>query len=609
MDYKVICDGPPNRDPFDDPDAEVFFLIFPTGNKSYCFTHREINISFLENTHLYVVQLHPTENLTMDRPINVLPPNFDDMELPGSVQRTVRENKEQYTIDKTLETEMENGHTVFYAYPSYTTQIEDMNEDSPTTKTVYSVIPVKRELFLSSPLNQIRELLNEILPEPASEEEIASLMTKRDEFVKAHAATLERGQEEDDEHIQYFIHEEKEFEEKEEEDFTRQYNNVFINACRNGDINVARDKLAEGVNPGIHDNTALLTAVYNGHTNVVELLLSDPRVNPNVRDGKAIILAIEENRNDILQLLLKDPRIVLPEELIFIAVRSENKEPVKILLEDGRSDPSANDNDALRFTIRHMQFNDHQDIQFNLMKLLIKDPRVDPSVSNNALLLYSVRGKLMDLFKYLLKDSRIDPSKPRNKPLLLSCQLNLVNNVRLLLKDPRVDPGADSNRCLRIAIEEGNKKIVELLLKDPRVDPSLNDNIVIIEACTHWDLKTVKTLLKDPRVDPSVGNQLPLLTAVEEGQPEIVEELLKDPRVIPNNQAIVASLEIANRKSLGINEYTRVMGSFTAIVNKIRSMGHIKALYNYLRTYDDKEISKYAETIRGYVEREEEKNR
>ena len=79
---------------------------------------------------------------------------------------------------------------------------------------------------------------------------------------------------------------------------------------------------------------------------------------------------------------------------------------VKILLKDGKADPTYNNHYPVCATA--------EDGKLKMMKLLLNDKRVDPSANNNeAIQSASARGYL-PMIKELLKDRRVDPSANNN---------------------------------------------------------------------------------------------------------------------------------------------------------------------------------------------------
>lgn len=86
------------------------------------------------------------------------------------------------------------------------------------------------------------------------------------------------------------------------------------------------------------DNYALLKACSGGHTDIVRMLLSDPRVDPSCRLNKPIIRACEEGHLEIVRLLIMDHRLFPTNFSTCLqrASRFGRFEVVKMLLNDSR---------------------------------------------------------------------------------------------------------------------------------------------------------------------------------------------------------------------------------------------------------------------------------
>uniref|UniRef100_A0A6C0JWC8 Uncharacterized protein n=1 Tax=viral metagenome TaxID=1070528 RepID=A0A6C0JWC8_9ZZZZ len=93
----------------------------------------------------------------------------------------------------------------------------------------------------------------------------------------------------------------------------------FVDACQDGDIKMIASLLLD-FDPSENNNYAIRVASYNGHVDVVKLLLADHRVDPSALDNQAIRAASQEGHLRV----------------------------VRLLLEDSRVDPSANNNDAIK---------------------------------------------------------------------------------------------------------------------------------------------------------------------------------------------------------------------------------------------------------------------
>nr|QBK91392.1 MAG: ankyrin repeat protein [Pithovirus LCPAC302] len=170
----------------------------------------------------------------------------------------------------------------------------------------------------------------------------------------------------------------------------------------------------------------------------------------NRKDGNIHDILVEysgEGKADLLKIFIKDPRLNIRygkkfidknSKALFMAVFGEHLEVLKILLDDGRVDPSAHDNFAIRLA------------------------------SGNG---------YTEMVKLLLKDSRVDPSADNNEAIEKASENGYVEVVKLLLKDLRVDPSANNNKSIFTANLQRHKDVVKLLLDDPRVFNSLSEHM------------------------------------------------------------------------------------------------------------------------------------
>ena len=122
-----------------------------------------------------------------------------------------------------------------------------------------------------------------------------------------------------------------------------------------------------GVDPSDNDNYAIREASRNGHTEVVKLLLADPKVDPSASNNDAIRWASQNGHTEVVKLLLTDHRVdpaTWNNEPIRYASQNGHAEVVKLLLADPRVDPSAENNYAIKLATR----NGHSEV----VKLLLE---------------------------------------------------------------------------------------------------------------------------------------------------------------------------------------------------------------------------------------------
>ena len=118
-------------------------------------------------------------------------------------------------------------------------------------------------------------------------------------------------------------------------------------------------------NPHAHANSPICDAARNGHTEIVRLLIGDPRVDPSARDNRYFIYFIlflfetKESDNILLYLLLFQTAIIISINLFFsnfnrairYSARHGHLKIVKLLLSDPRTDIQSRDNYSLRYAL------------------------------------------------------------------------------------------------------------------------------------------------------------------------------------------------------------------------------------------------------------------
>ena len=244
-------------------------------------------------------------------------------------------------------------------------------------------------------------------------------------------------------------------------------NYSFVLACMHGQDHIALLLMSDSrVDPSYNNNQAMINACGYGHYDTVRLLLQDPRVDTSV----GFRVACEEDHMGIVELLLDDKlghvdpsvyndyelqhslimndvedvfRMLLPlmsevqSGLLLTAIDYGCVDVVKMLLEDGRVNPAADYNNAIRWA----STNGHTEI----VRLLLQDPRVDPADDNNVAIRYASEEGHTEIVRLLLAWS---------------------NGTK------RVDPSADNNYALRYAIKNNHTAIVQMLSQDPRTNAS-----------------------------------------------------------------------------------------------------------------------------------------
>lgn len=248
---------------------------------------------------------------------------------------------------------------------------------------------------------------------------------------------------------------------------------------------------------------------------------------------------------NLVEILLEAKFNPTQSNAVSLAAGEKYIEIVKLLLKDGRDDPTTGDNaliSALGGKIKEISVNAHtvnrenyidENERIPIVKLLLEDKRIDPSVANNTpIWIASTRG-FSQILRLLLNNSITDPSDQNNAPIFYAAAHGHPINVEILMNDSRVDSSAQNNVAHKYAAANGYLDVIKLLQKDPRVDPAASDNVSFKIAAAYNHVEIVEFLLRDLRVNPSAQNNFAFGIAVGKNNWKVVEILLQDQRIDP----------------------------------------------------------------------------
>jgi ankyrin repeat protein len=137
---------------------------------------------------------------------------------------------------------------------------------------------------------------------------------------------------------------------------------------------------------------------------VVEWLLQDGRADPSAGNKSAIQEAAWNGHVEVVRLLLADKRVDLGSfGAVLEAVARRDTVAVLKLLKEGNVDPSALGVFLIRWASR--------DGHLEIVRVLLRDRRVDPTASNNKAIWWAARNGHAEIVQLLLKDGRADPAK------------------------------------------------------------------------------------------------------------------------------------------------------------------------------------------------------
>jgi ankyrin repeat protein/predicted nucleotidyltransferase len=272
-------------------------------------------------------------------------------------------------------------------------------------------------------------------------------------------------------------------------------NLIKLTNCRNVDINQA-DK---------NGSTALLVATYNGHKEIVELLLE-----------KGADIEAKSNKGNTA--------------LLFAAFNG-HKEIVELLLEKGADIEAKNNNGDT--ALLWAAFNEHKEI---VELLLEKGAAIEAKTNNGdtALLLAAKNGNKEIVELLLEKGAAIEAkSNNGNTALLLAAKNGKKEIVELLLEKGAAIEAKNEygSTALLWAAKNGKKDIVELLLEKGAAIEAKNNNgdTALLWAAFNSHKGIVELLLeKGAAIEAKTHNgNTALLLAAKNGKKEIVELLLE----------------------------------------------------------------------------------
>lgn len=307
-------------------------------------------------------------------------------------------------------------------------------------------------------------------------------------------------------------------------------NNALNNAAQNGHVDVVELLLGDPrVDPAAHDHAAIVFAASRGHLYVIDLLLADGRTDPSALDNLPVFCAAHDGHTAVVQRLLQDARVDPSahwSSALVAAAAEGHLAIVELLLRDERVDPAALNSGAVRFAAEQGHL--------AIVKLLMADVRVDPGAFNSEALYRASMGGHADVVEQLLKSPLVDPSCGHDAMLMAAASRGHTAVVDLLLSDPRVRPERDQrgHEALSMAAGTGHADTVDRLLADPRINPAPpgDEGLVLGSAAVGGHVDVVRRLLADPRVDPSASQYGPLGAACAVGRWSVAWILLTDDR-------------------------------------------------------------------------------
>lgn len=314
-----------------------------------------------------------------------------------------------------------------------------------------------------------------------------------------------------------------------------EWTNAIVSWFRNSNSPALRKWLPLLLSQNILDPTAKLyaerTSLYlmiasagEGDADLIRLLLEDGRCDPSMKHNSPFLFACWSGNIDAVTLLMNDERVDV-DDAVPIMLGQHNVNAIDAAILGNRPE---------------------------VLRLLLRDGRCDPAEDNNVALLDACKRGLYECAKILLADRRVNPVLPdpdddvedRFPWLIKACKRGHVQIVRLLLDDARVQSWlmegyfANNDDVVILAIENDHPDVLEVLLGSLAVSCNDAHNLPMKVACGENHPECVRVLLREPYfhlTNPFVENliepgETAFSHAIAHGNVRVVQLLLEEPR-------------------------------------------------------------------------------
>jgi ankyrin repeat protein len=99
----------------------------------------------------------------------------------------------------------------------------------------------------------------------------------------------------------------------------------------------------------------------------------------------------------------------------------------------------------------------------NNVKLLLQENEIDPSANSNMSIRVAAEYGYTEILTLLLNDNRVDPSDYEDDAFRYAAEKGHLDIAKILLKDKRVDPKSCNNWAITKAMSNKHLEVVEFL--------------------------------------------------------------------------------------------------------------------------------------------------
>lgn len=286
------------------------------------------------------------------------------------------------------------------------------------------------------------------------------------------------------------------------------------------------------------DENALVVACTQGNLELVELLL--PLVDPNELEGEALVRAAAHGRWEVAQALLADGRTEPNDDALIEACSAgfSMSRVARVLLEDGRFDPTAADNQAIVSAAAVGTA--------HTVRLLLDDGRADPRARDNEALVKAAEQGNLEVVDVLLRAHACDVRARHSEALRSAAFRGRLDVVERLVQGHEED---DAAAALADVNDRPDKAAMQKLLARTRrrrqapdfADLKQSSAAGLAAAAGH--VETLRFLLAHGG-DPSLCNSYGIFGACKAGSLDAVRLLIGDARCdagAADNRALIAA--------------------------------------------------------------------
>lgn len=293
---------------------------------------------------------------------------------------------------------------------------------------------------------------------------------------------------------------------------------VFLDASKNGNLEVVKYFVENGVDIHIKDDRAILDAYLHDNFEIVKYLIQNG-ANVQVQNNTILINASSDDNLWLIEMLVEHGADVNAKnsEALMNAVDVGNFEIAKYLIEHG-----ASINDAV---LEHVSPRN-----LELVKYLV-EYGIDIHANQDELLMRACSYGNLELVKYLVENGA-GVNAQNGKALVVTSHSNsyfphLKNYFKIVkyLVENGADVNVNNGKALSIASLSGNFEVVKYLV-DNDADVSANNNQALIFASYNGNLEIVKYLIEHG-ADVHAQKDLALAKAKNTYRQDVIEYLME----------------------------------------------------------------------------------